>query len=94
MDEITRRFRVTGRVQGVYFRHSARTEAKRLKVRGIARNLSDGSVEVVARGSPASVEALRQWLHRGPPAARVDVVSEQDSAEAQRLEIPADFEVF
>jgi acylphosphatase len=94
MEEITRRFLVTGKVQGVYFRHSARTEAKRLKVRGLARNLSDGSVEVVACGSSAAVEALRQWLHRGPAAARVDSVSERDPAEAQLPEIPAEFEVF
>jgi acylphosphatase len=94
MDEISRRFLVTGKVQGVYFRHSARNEAKRLNVRGLARNLSDGSVEVLAQGSRAAVEALSQWLHRGPAAARVDSVSEQDLPTLQRMEIPADFEVY
>jgi acylphosphatase len=94
MDEITRRFLVTGKVQGVYFRHSARNEATRLQVRGLARNLSDGSVEVLAQGSRAAVEALSQWLHRGPAAARVDSVSEQDLPALERLEIPAEFEVF
>ncbi|MEA3138830.1 MAG: acylphosphatase [Gammaproteobacteria bacterium] len=94
MDEITRRFLVTGKVQGVYFRHSARIEAKRLKVSGLARNLSDGSVEVVARGSRAAVEALRQWLHRGPAAAQVESVREEDASEAQRSGIPTEFEVF
>lgn len=93
MEEITRRFLVTGKVQGVYFRHSARAEAKRLHLHGLARNLSDGSVEVVARGSPAAVEALRLWLHRGPPAARVDAVSDEP-ADADRREIPAEFAVF
>ncbi|MDP9090650.1 MAG: acylphosphatase [Pseudomonadota bacterium] len=92
MEEITRRFLVTGKVQGVYFRHSARIEAKRLHLRGLARNLSDGSVEVVARGSPAAVEVLRQWLHRGPPAARVDSVRDAP-ADADRREIPAEFTV-
>ena len=93
MQEITRRFLVTGRVQGVYFRHSARTEAKRLHLRGLARNLSDGSVEVVARGSPAAVEVLRQWLHRGPPAARVDSVRDEP-ADADVREMPSEFAVF
>ena len=93
MEEITRRFLVTGKVQGVYFRHSARTEAERLHLRGLARNLSDGSVEVVARGSPCAVEVLRQWLHRGPPAARVDSVKEERS-DADPMQIPEDFAVF
>ena len=94
MDEVIRRFLVMGKVQGVYFRHSARLEAKRLGVRGLARNLPDGSVEVLAQGSQSSVDALRQWLHRGPAHARVDTVRESDAAESQCREIPAEFEVF
>ena len=76
MERVTRRFRVTGKVQGVYFRHSARIEAGRLGVRGVARNLPDGAVEVIALGAPASVESLREWLHRGPRTARVAAVEE------------------
>jgi acylphosphatase len=94
MDEVVRRFIVIGKVQGVYFRHSARLEAERLKVRGLARNLPDGSVEVVARGNPADVEALRQWLHRGPAHARVDAVQEHAGEEKLNSEIPARFQVF
>jgi acylphosphatase len=94
MDEVIRRFLVTGKVQGVYFRHSARLEAKRLGVRGLARNLSDGSVEVLAQGSQIAVDALRQWLHRGPAHARVDSVREYDTAADAGREIPAGFEVF
>jgi acylphosphatase len=75
----TRRFRVAGKVQGVYFRHSTRLEALRLGVTGYARNLPDGSVEVLAHGTPATVEELRQWLHRGPRMARVEQVLELDS---------------
>ena len=77
-DDITRRFLVTGRVQGVYFRQSACDEAGRLGVRGLARNLADGSVEVTAQGAPAAVAALRDWLHRGPRTARVAGVHEVD----------------
>ena len=72
----TRRFLIFGRVQGVFFRHSARLEAERLGIRGIARNLSDGSVEVLAQGSAAALEELHLWLKRGPAQARVDEVRE------------------
>ena len=94
MDEIVRRFLVRGKVQGVYFRHSARLEAKRLNLRGLARNLPDGSVEVLARGSRDAVDALRQWLHRGPARAKVDTVREFDVPESDLAEMPAGFEVF
>jgi acylphosphatase len=94
MTEAVRRFLVIGKVQGVYFRHSARLEATRLKVRGLARNLPDGTVEVLAQGSAAGVEALHQWLHRGPAHARVDSVRELDVADSPKPEIPAGFEVF
>ena len=94
MPEVVRRFVVTGKVQGVYFRHSTRLEAGRLKLRGLARNLSDGSVEVVAQGSAAAVEALREWLHRGPAQARVDGVSELELVQSPTPEMPAEFEVF
>jgi acylphosphatase len=93
MDEIVRRFLVMGKVQGVYFRHSARLEAKRLKLRGLARNLPDGSVEVLAQGSAPAVAALHQWLKRGPAQARVDSVLETDAADDD-LKIPAGFDVF
>jgi acylphosphatase len=92
MDEIVRRYLVVGKVQGVYFRHSARLEAKRLHIRGVARNLADGSVEVLAQGSVPAVQALHDWLKRGPVQARVDGVQESEAADRQQ-EIPAGFEV-
>lgn len=78
MSEVARRFRVTGKVQGVYFRHSTRLEAERLALSGYARNLLDGSVEVAVRGNAAAVEQLHQWLHRGPRSARVAAVQEME----------------
>jgi acylphosphatase len=80
VSEVTRRFRVTGKVQGVYFRHSARLEAERLALSGYARNLPDGSVEVLAHGPAAAVVELHQWLHRGPRSARVEAVQEIELA--------------
>jgi acylphosphatase len=91
--EILRRFRVTGKVQGVYFRHSTRVEANRLGLRGTARNLPDGSVEVFALGEAAAVETLRVWLHRGPANARVQDVREMNADESGATEMPAGFEV-
>jgi acylphosphatase len=82
LDEITRRFLVLGKVQGVYFRHSSRLEAIRLAIRGHARNLPDGSVEVLAHGAPSCVEEFRAWLTRGPPEARVDEVRETPPGDA------------
>lgn len=62
---------VSGRVQGVYFRHYTRQQAQRLGVSGWVRNLTDGRVEVLACGKSQSVEALKTWLNQGPPLAQV-----------------------
>ncbi|TLX21026.1 acylphosphatase [Thermomonas fusca] len=73
------RFLVRGRVQGVCFRASTRDEALRLGLSGHARNLADGSVEVLATGDDAAIDALQRWLQRGPPLARVDEVARFDA---------------
>lgn len=90
MERVTRRFRITGKVQGVYFRHSTRLEAERRAILGFARNLTDGSVEVVAHGTGAAVEGLREWLQRGPPMARVERVFE---LEPESGRAPDEFEI-
>jgi acylphosphatase len=66
------RFFVSGKVQGVCFRAYTRDEAERLGLRGYARNLDDGRVEVVACGEAHAVEELADWLQHGPPMARVE----------------------
>lgn len=72
------RFLVSGKVQGVFFRASTREQAQRLGLRGHARNLADGRVEVVVAGADAAIDALAQWLRRGPANARVDAVQRED----------------
>ena len=62
---------VSGRVQGVFYRARTAERAREFNVHGWARNLSDGTVEVVMSGAQASVSALCAWLWEGPPAARV-----------------------
>ncbi len=73
------RFIVSGRVQGVFYRASAREKASLLGVNGYAKNLDDGRVEVVAVGDTHALHALEQWLQRGPPSALVDFVHREDA---------------
>ncbi|TXH77268.1 MAG: acylphosphatase [Lysobacteraceae bacterium] len=68
------RFLISGRVQGVAFRAYARQRALALGLRGYARNLDDGRVEVFAAGAADAIDRLESWLHRGSPMARVDMV--------------------
>ncbi|HEX9207489.1 MAG TPA: acylphosphatase [Steroidobacteraceae bacterium] len=88
---IARRCFVSGRVQGVFYRASARQHAARLGVTGYARNLSDGRVEVLACGEAAAVEALCAWLRQGPPAASVTQVLVEDVDTAELEPWPRDF---
>lgn len=75
---ICRRFIVSGRVQGVWFRASTRQQAEQLGLTGHAVNLPDGRVEVLACGGGDAVNTLAAWLQRGPELALVkEVVSEE-----------------
>lgn len=62
---------VRGKVQGVFFRAATRQQADKLGVTGYARNLPDGSVEVLLHGAPDAVGHMKAWLWEGPPAAQV-----------------------
>lgn len=77
-----RRWRVHGRVQGVSFRAATRAKALSLGISGCARNLPDGTVEVVAAGPVAALDALGDWLWEGPPAARVSDVELEAEGDA------------
>ena len=63
---------VSGKVQGVWYRASAQTEAEKLGITGWARNLDDGRVEVFACGTMAHLEKFYEWLKHGPQLANVD----------------------
>jgi len=82
------RAKVTGRVQGVWFRASTQQKAAELGVRGYVRNMPDGSVEFVAVGPPEKVDELVEWARVGPPMARVERV------ELKEYEGPEDFDGF
>jgi acylphosphatase len=79
---VTRRRRVvvTGRVQGVFFRDSCRTQARRAGVAGSVRNREDGRVEAIFEGDDEAVERLVAWCGQGPPGAQVDDVEVHDEA--------------
>lgn len=68
------RVRVSGRVQGVFFRDSTREKAKFLNLDGWVRNLSEGQVEAVFEGSAESVREMVEWCESGPPQAEVEEV--------------------
>jgi acylphosphatase len=77
----------------VYFRHSTRLEAERLALSGYARNLADGSVEVLVRGPADAVEQLHRWLHHGPKSARVAAVQEMEFAPSDHAPASEGFEI-
>jgi acylphosphatase len=71
---IARRYRVTGRVQGVGFRFFVDDVARREGVSGWVRNAEDGTVEVLVEGDREAVLRVEAALRRGPSGARVDDV--------------------
>ena len=71
---IAARVFVSGRVQGVGFRESARRAALERGVVGWVRNLADGRVEALFEGAPWAVRAMVAWCEDGPTFARVDAV--------------------
>ena len=74
MGDIAKAGRVTGKVQGVWFRAWTETQARRHGVSGWVRNAPDGSVELHLEGPEAAVAAMEAALWDGPPLARVDGV--------------------
>jgi len=75
---ICRKFRVEGRVQGVWFRESTRKQAESMGITGYAINCADSSVEVLACGTQEALDRLNDWLRQGPRLARVSSVSGTD----------------
>jgi acylphosphatase len=70
----TVKIRVSGRVQGVYFRRFTKNKAQYLGVKGSVRNLEDGRVEIIAQAEADILEPFIQWCHKGSITARVDNV--------------------
>lgn len=64
--------KISGRVQGVFFRANTQKEAIKLGLKGWVRNTENGGVETVAQGTKEKLEAFIAWCHKGPPRAIVD----------------------
>ncbi|MFC1732248.1 acylphosphatase [candidate division KSB1 bacterium] len=86
MQEI--RCKITGKVQMVMFRDFVQRRARSLGLRGVVKNLDDGSVEVIAQGSRDKLEEFIEYLHKGPFLARVI------RADVEWLEPAEDFDGF
>lgn len=65
---------VSGRVQGVFFRVSARDTARALGLSGWVRNTPQGKVELIACGDVAALQEFEAWLWQGPAQAQVTAV--------------------
>lgn len=66
--------KVYGRVQGIFFRTTAREEAEKLNITGFARNESDGSVYIEAEGDEDKLNKFLEWCHKGSPLAKVEKI--------------------
>ena len=77
-DPASRRWLVSGRVQGVGYRWYVHSRASRMNLAGWVRNLDDGSVEVVAAGLEATLASLDEIIRAGPPGAHVTAVTTSD----------------
>ncbi len=63
---------ISGRVQGVFFRDNTRRKAKELGLTGYAKNLPDGTVEVVAEGNENKIEEFVGFIREGPGIAKIE----------------------
>jgi acylphosphatase len=75
-----RRYRISGRVQGVGYRAFAERIAREIGITGWAQNLGDGRVEVHANGTPAQLEDFEARLRQGPRWSEVRSVEVNDVA--------------
>jgi acylphosphatase len=80
MARAARHVRVTGRVQGVFFRAWTKEKARELDIRGWVRNCADGTVEAHLEGEEAAVRWLIDIMYDGPGGARVDRVDAHEAA--------------
>ena len=88
MGATTKKLRIHGEVQGVWYRAWSAETARVLGLRGWVRNRRDGTVEMLVHGEPDAVERMIACCREGPPAARVARIEVEDTTE----QAPAGFE--
>ncbi len=74
MNSALLKIKISGTVQGVFFRHSAKLKADELGLNGFIRNENDGSVYSEAEGSKEMLDKFLAWCRKGPPLAIVDKI--------------------
>ena len=72
------KFLLSGRVQGVFFRRSTKTQADKLQLSGWVRNCENGEVEGMASGTEQQLDIFISWLQQGPRMAQVDKLKIED----------------
>lgn len=93
-DLVCRHFYVSGKVQGVWYRGSTQKQALQLGLKGYARNLADGRVEVLACGDNDKVQQLEQWLWQGPELAEVSAVDAESVSYQESVQNLDSFAVY
>lgn len=84
------RILVSGHVQGVWYRASAREKAVEAGLKGWVKNVADGRVELLVVGLEMEVNAFVQWCEKGPLAAEVSCI---ELFVVERVEVPSEFEI-
>lgn len=84
-DKIRKHVFVSGRVQGVGFRASARNKAQGLNVNGWVKNLHDGRVEAVIEGDPDAVQQMIRFFKKGPRMSKVTDYEINDETPKENL---------
>jgi len=76
--------KIFGRVQGVFFRHSAKQKAEELNIKGFAKNEPDGTVYIEAEGEEENLKQFLDWCYQGSPFALVEKVEFQFKADIKK----------
>ncbi|MGI9533628.1 MAG: acylphosphatase [Thermodesulfobacteriota bacterium] len=79
MEEERAHLVVNGKVQGVFYRASAKEQADNLELNGWVRNLQGGSVEIIVEGRKENIKSFLDWCHKGPPNAFVSKIDTEYS---------------
>ncbi len=74
MNNVSAHLRISGKVQGVFFRATARKIAEKNNLTGWIKNRADGNVEAIVSGNKVDVERFIEWCKRGPAKAQVESV--------------------
>ncbi len=85
-EQVKARVCVFGKVQGVFFRRSARIKADELGIVGWVKNRDDGGVEALAQGTREKVDQFIKWCKKGPPFAKVENVEVNWKKDKENLE--------